>query len=51
MTVAEPISQASLALCRLTAQESESVQNATFVLTIEPEFARVRYVSLQTGWY
>jgi hypothetical protein len=29
----------------------DSVQKATFVLTIAPEFARVRYVSLQTGWY
>src|SRR5438132_13395743 len=31
--------------------EHDSVQNATFVLTIAPEFGRVRYVPLQTGRY
>ena len=38
-------------LLRLGAQYSNSAQNATFVLTIAPEFGRVRYVSLQMTYF
>ena len=41
----------STALRCSRAMPTDSAQKATFVLTIAPEFGRVRYVSLQTSRY